>query len=172
MDRKLEIVEKLFISEDRSTIEEWKGISARKDDNRIPESNRKLSEFASVIKDFEESINTFKATIPFIMGNLPVMRRLSDDHNIRRFVAKNGERIEPDELGFELYKITIDHAATLSQKLEQSNAISSGINRVPGLFLMGLISSYDQFLSQLIKCIFVSVQRFFPRLSEIYRLRT
>jgi hypothetical protein len=156
MDSELEIVENLFISEDRSTIDEWKGSRARKDDENISVSKDKPSQFAVVMTEFEESINTFKTTVPFIMGNLPIMRRLSDDRNIRQFVAKNGELVRPDEVGFELYRITIDHAAALSKKLERSNNISSGINSIPGLFLMGLISSYDQFLSKLIKCMFIS----------------
>jgi hypothetical protein len=156
MDSKLEIVDKLFISEDRSTIEGWKGTRARKDDSSVPSEDKKPSQFTLVMTDFEDSINTFKTTVPFIMSNLQIMRRFSDDRNIRQFVAKNGERVNSDDIGFELYKITIGHAAALSQKLERSNAISSGINKVPGLFLMGLVSSYDQFLSQLIRCIFVS----------------
>jgi hypothetical protein len=156
IDSDLEIVENLFISEDRATIEEWKGSRARKEDENISVIQKKPSQFAVVMTEFEESINTFKTTVPFIMGNLPIMRRLSDDHNIRQFVAKNGELIRSDEIGFELYRITIDHAAILSKKLERSSNISSGINKIPGLFLMGLISSYDQFLSQLIRCMFIS----------------
>jgi hypothetical protein len=36
MDSKLKIVDNLFISEDRATIDEWKGSRARKDDREWP----------------------------------------------------------------------------------------------------------------------------------------
>jgi hypothetical protein len=88
------------------------------------------------------------------MRNLPLMRRISDDVGIRQFVAKNSERLDSEDQEFEVYKSTLDIFPVVARKIERSNAIISGTNTIPDLFLMGLISSYDQFLSQLIRCVF------------------
>jgi hypothetical protein len=87
------------------------------------------------------------------MNNLLVMRGINDDIDIRRFVASRGERLGSDGY-FELYRFSMDLIAALLQKIKRSNSIALGIDRIPELFLMGLVSAYDQFLSQLIKCIF------------------
>ena len=153
IDSKLKIMERMFISESRSTIDEWEGrgveVPKHETDNKAEEPDS----FQKAGKDFENSINTFQRTVPFIMRYLPFMWRVSDDRNLRQFVAKHGEKLESGE--FETYSFDLDHMATLLQKLEASRAIGVGINRVPELFIIGLVSAYDVFLSNLIRCIFV-----------------
>jgi hypothetical protein len=87
------------------------------------------------------------------MRYLPLMWRISDDRNLREFVAKHGEQLESGE--FETYSFDLGHMATIVQKLEASRAIGIGINSVPELFLIGLVGAYDVFLANLIRCIFV-----------------
>ena len=88
-----------------------------------------------------------------MMSALPVLRRVVDDMNIRKFVEKQATRLEAGE--FELYQISLDHRSAILRKLQQSTAILTGINAIPDVFLMGLISAYDSFLADLIRCIFV-----------------
>ena len=88
-----------------------------------------------------------------MMSALPVLRRVVDDMNIRKFVEKQATRLEAGE--FELYQISLDHRSAILRKLQQSTAILTGINAIPDVFLMGLISAYDLFLADLIRCIFV-----------------
>ncbi len=78
-----------------------------------------------------------------MMSALPVLRRVVDDMNIRKFVEKQATRLEAGE--FELYQISLDHRSAILRKLQQSTAILTGINAIPDVFLMGLISAYDHF---------------------------
>jgi hypothetical protein len=154
MNRDLKVMDKMIISEKRSTVDEWKGVRTEKRAKKTDETEAIVSPFKLVMRDLEGSINTFKSTVPFIMNTLPIMRRLSDDRNIRQFIAKTGELLESGDVEFELYRLNIDHISAISRRLEIANAVGSGVIRIPELFLMGLISAYDQFLSQLVKCVF------------------
>jgi hypothetical protein len=78
----------------------------------------------------------------------------------RQLIAKRGEQVEKGE--FELYRVEIGQMTAISQKLDESKAIVSGINSIPNLFLIGLVSAYDAFLSQLIRCLFVSRPELLP----------
>jgi hypothetical protein len=82
------------------------------------------------------------------------MRRISDDIKIRRFVERHGEKLETGE--FESYRVNLDQLSSVVRRLQDSTAIGSGINSIPGLFLVGLVSAYDLFLSKLIQCVFMA----------------
>ena len=155
MDSKLNVMENFIITESRSTVDEWKGIRLKQ--NYYAE-NKKVTKqptiFQQVGIDFEDSINTFQRAVPFIMRSLPIMYRYRDDRNIRDYIAKRGEVLEKGE--FELYRVGFEHLGAIASKLGSSRAIGAGINRIPSLFLMGLVSTYDSFLSQLIRCVFVA----------------
>ena len=154
MSKELGIMENMIVSESRPTVDEWKGTRSEGKEPDREEKEEKPDLFQKVGRDFESSINTFQRTVPFMMHTMPFMRRIHDDFNIRKFAAKEGELLDKGE--FELYQVSFDHMASIMRKMEESSAIGSGINNVPGLFLTGLVSAYDMFLSQLIRCIFVT----------------
>jgi len=159
LDSKLKVMENLILSEDRSTVDKWTGKrQVGKKPKQTETENEPRSSFEKVEKDFESDISVFQVTVPFIMRYLPFIWRLFDDRSIRQVFAKRGERLEKGE--FQLYRVSIDQMASIAQRLEESKAIGSGINSIPSLFMMGLMSAYDVFLSQLIRCIFVACPEF------------
>jgi hypothetical protein len=112
-----------------------------------------LDYFLIVAKYFENSINTFEETVAFIMYHLPITLRIVDDRNIRQFVANHGERLDSGK--FELYSVDLEHVSSLVKKIKASSAVAFGINTMHSLFIIGLVSAYDVFLSNLIRCIFL-----------------
>lgn len=154
LSEKLKVMENMIVSEARSTVDAWTGAPSERGTKSPPKTKPNPSPFKQVIRDFEGSIETFKTTVPFIMRSLPIMRQISDDRNIRQFVSKTGKKLETTSSEFELYQLRTEHMGAISRKIDGARAISAGVNRIPELFLMGLIGTYDQFLSQLIKCIF------------------
>jgi hypothetical protein len=52
--------------------------------------------------------------------------------------------------------LRFDNISYFANRLKTSTAIGSGINSVPRLFIVGLISAYDAFLSRLIRAILVT----------------
>lgn len=107
INRELDIMEGLMLSESRSTVDEWTGPRSKKSDPDPVDEPEQPNPFQKVAREFEASINTYQRTVPFIMQALPFMRQLSDDRKIRRFVAEKGDRLETGE--FELYRISLDH---------------------------------------------------------------
>ena len=67
---------------------------------------------------------------------------------------KHGREIETGDL--ELYEIDFQHFDLISKHLEKTVALGVGIRNLPNLFLLGLVSTYDAFLSQLIRAIFLT----------------
>jgi hypothetical protein len=156
MGKDPDVMENMFISESRQTVDEWKA-EKRKDTSIAKdkdEDNGDVYSFRSVSMEFETSLNTFQITVPFIMNIIPIARRIYDDNNIRKTIAEQGEQLEKGE--FELYRVSLDRSTSITRRLEESAAIGQGINSIPRLFMMGLVSAYDSFLSQLIRCIFVT----------------
>ncbi|KAA2213678.1 hypothetical protein F0Q34_06295 [Pseudoroseomonas oryzae] len=89
-----------------------------------------------------------------MMQTLPAMRRVMDDREIRHFVKKNGILLQENK--FEFYQLDIYHARSLLKRMEDSAAGYNGIRDLPKFSIMGLIGSYDLFLSDLIKVIFIT----------------
>jgi hypothetical protein len=52
--------------------------------------------------------------------------------------------------------VDVGHLGAINRRLEQSYAISAGVTKLPGLFLLGLVSAYDVFLSKLIRAILMT----------------
>lgn len=154
IDTDIDAMEAMLLSEELETVNQWKGVVDMK--SGIAEGNAKNEErpFQTVAIEFERSMNAFQSSVPFMMQIMPFMRRMVDDKNIRGFTKKHGHKLEDGE--FELYQIGIDHIGGLNRLLEKSSAIKSGIDSLPRLFILGLISAYDAFLSQLIKAIFIT----------------
>jgi hypothetical protein len=67
MNSKMKIAENMIISESKPTIDEWKGTHARNTVKENLKEEETISHFRLVMRDFEDSINTFKTTVPFIM---------------------------------------------------------------------------------------------------------
>lgn len=154
MSKKKDVMTRMFLSEDLDAANEWVGEKRAKAEPQKDEEKKSTSLFLTVAKDFEASINVFQNSVPYIMQIMPLMRSFTDDQSLRGFVKTNGEMMETGE--FELYKLNVAHIGEISRRIERLTSIGSGINSLPRLFILGMISSYDAFLAQLIKAIFQS----------------
>jgi hypothetical protein len=155
MDKRLKTMEGIIISEDKNRVDQWKKGKERKilsndDKDSAYEDNKNT--FASIFLDFEKQIDVFQETVPFIMRSSPLMLRFSDDKSIRSFTKEHGECLENGE--YETYRISVDHAGELSRRMAISLSIQSGLNSLPNMFIVGLVSAYDVFLSNIIREIF------------------
>ena len=77
-----------------------------------------------------------------------------DDITLRGFFKDHAEIIEEGE--FEVYRIDEAHFARLRHLIDDIQTKQSGLGALPNMFLVGLVSAYDVFLSQLIRCIFLT----------------
>jgi hypothetical protein len=153
IDKEYDTMKSLIVSEDLEAIKKWSGAGVDSTDPKTNTGDGEKSIFLTVSTDFEKSISAFQSSAPFIMNTMPIMRRQYDDISVRAFAKKHGHELENGE--FELYEIDFEHFSLFSKRLEQTSEIASGIKQLPNLFLLGLISTYDAFLSQLIRAIFI-----------------
>jgi hypothetical protein len=97
MNSNLKIMDRMFVSESRSTVDGWRAGEVETEEQAIDKKEDELDRFQIVGRDFENSVNIFQRTVRFVMRYLPLMWRMSDDRNLRKFVAKHGEKIESGE---------------------------------------------------------------------------
>jgi hypothetical protein len=150
--KRFNAMDAFFISENKERIDEW---TAQKEDEPPQKTVPTATEntFAAISRAFERSMEEFQETVPFLMAMMPIITQLSDDRTVRGFVRQHGDLINKDT-EFETYRIGVDHIGEITRRLQKINCIHSGISSLPSMFLVGLISAYDVFLSNLIRIIF------------------
>jgi len=154
IDAELEAMESLFLSEDRNTVDNWKHESKKDEESAPPEKEKRENSFQSVSAEFEKTMESFQQSAPFIMNTAPLMRRINDDRALRGLAREHGVELETGD--YELYQIGIEHFSEISRRLHHSNSVARGIEILPRLFMLGLISAYDVFLSNLIRAILLT----------------
>jgi hypothetical protein len=151
MDTKLGTMESLFLSEDRESVENWKYNKEKSEENTQPKKEKIENSFQNVFIEFQRTMESFQKSARFMMVSAPLMRRIGDTEHLRGFARKHGVELQTGE--YELYQIGIEHISEISRRLQSSSSVAQGIKILPRLFMLGLISAYDVFLSNLIRTI-------------------
>lgn len=149
----LKIWDAFIISENKDRVDHWKGDEHPQSDAAVSAEPAPRNEFESLAASFQNSINIFQNTVPFIMRMLPVLLQLMDDRSVREFTRKRGVCLEKGE--FETYSLSIEYLGELTRRIERGTSIRAGVASLPNMFLVGLVSAYDKFLSDLIRVIFM-----------------
>lgn len=152
----VDIFHDMIVSEDKDRIDLWIGSAVKKSAVSSSEhlTEKNSGEFYKVAKNFESTIRVFQKTMPFIMTTLPIMMNFDDDQKIREFCRDNGKVLQTGE--FELYALEIPYWAELEKRISDATSIAAGVSRLPDFFLIGLVSAYDTFLSNLIRAVFLT----------------
>ena len=122
-------------------------------DQRAPEPQ--LRPFEQLTNRFIHSMNQFDRLIPTTLSVLPVAEMMQMNEKFYEPIAKAGASLTQVK-DFELYKISLDQFRVLDLGMNEIVALRRGRSSLPGMFLMGLISSYDAFLAQLMHLIFLT----------------
>jgi hypothetical protein len=150
----LRILDAFLISEDKDRVERWKADKApEEEDTTTPTRPTLPNTFEDIAASFEKAINSFQNTVPFIMRMIPFLLRTMDDRSLREFARGRGDRLEEGE--FETYRLSIEHLGEVTRRIERANSIRSGVDSLPNMFFVGLVSAYDKFLSDIIRAIFI-----------------
>jgi hypothetical protein len=129
----LKSMDAFLLSEDENRVDVWK---ADEDDDTSSEiaTSAQPNTFPAISKAFEQSMEEFQETVPFMMTMVPLILQLSDDRKIRCFVKRNGDLLNQTD-DYETYRIGIDRFDEKNTRLRQSQCIHSGIRSLPGMFL-------------------------------------
>lgn len=137
------------LSFDPESIARWPNNKA--DPEKGTPANVTLSAptFASIIEQFQNSMETYLISTPFLMSFLPQQIDTIADKSIREPIKKIGKMtVEGD---FETYEVPVEHFNKLSKRITYLKALRKGAMDIPSMFFTGMISTYDAFLGNLIK---------------------
>jgi hypothetical protein len=153
-----ETMDAFLVSEDRGRVDNWKADERLQSEASESTELVSLNTFEKLADSFEKSISVFQNTVPFLMQMMPILLQLMHDRSIRRFVRKHGACLEEGQ--FETYSLGIQYFGELNRRIEKSVTLTKGVISLPNMFLVGLVSAYDKFLSDLIRVIFLTKPEF------------
>lgn len=152
-----------FMSERRETVEAWiasedkdtpKSAKSAATEDEI-EPAREVSPFERLGKQFLDSMTELDRLIPTTMAILPIAELI--DMNVEFYEPiKAGSKKLSAANDFELYELSLGQFHLIDRALSDMKALRRGRRNLPGMFLMGLISSYDAFLAQLMHLTFLT----------------
>lgn len=157
-----DLMEAFLISGDREKVRTWTGSKeeAAKPPGEAVEPNKPsvtktAKGFENLTKDFLNAMEVFYRLVPAISAFSPIEGIIQLHGAIYELIRKEGAIIEKDE-HFEFFQVDRDLIAQIDRAAETVRAVRVGWNSLPNMLLMGLVSSYDVFLSKLIRLIFIT----------------
>lgn len=140
------------------------GISDRKENLTRKKSTQKADEQESKPKplyptEFQEvfdflirNIEPYWHFMPIVISMGPALVRSVAEDTIAKFIEKEGELIEHNkEENINIYKINKIHYTELWERQKRFELARTGGSILPEVLLVGLISTYDSFLSYLLR---------------------
>jgi hypothetical protein len=118
------------------------------------EENAKIGgSFSKLINSLVYSNESFFTIIPLFLRLSPRIIRATQGEKFRKFAMEEGKFIEKSD-GYELYEVSsVDE---FFKNVREVLAVAAGLSSLPNMFLMGLVSSYDAFISNLLTKIFTT----------------
>lgn len=144
-------VEKLFDNDENRTIITDNTSTPNKEDTISPYPN----DFEGVEKSFSQSMSMYRDSVVATVRLAPVISSIMITQNIEEIAIKRGEKLEElctDDK--EVYSLPIHTAPKIQEYANHANAALDGSEYLPKIATIGLISSYDAIISDLLRVIF------------------
>lgn len=145
-----------LLSTERDHVRSW-----GEGGNNMPPRAQQVAEiiapnkFRALSHDFYDAMEIYVRSVPFVMSGLPFLVSVNVESSIRGYVKKNGIIVEENDK-FDTYELNIEHGEKLKKKSDRISAIREGIDTLPKLFLIGIVTAYDTFMSSLIRIVMLS----------------
>ena len=138
-------------AEDASKIEA--GTDLVKHDSK--ESINADLNFEGVFRAYTSMMETYRSFIPITLDLAPAIVSAMSGKKIEKFASQNGKIIEACSNDTStIYEFNIEHFREFSMYQGEIVAAARGVSHIPEVMIIGLISSYDAFLSNLLRVIF------------------
>ncbi len=114
--------------------------------------------FNEAINGFVQQMESLARGVPFINSSIPLLRAMVIDRQVKPFVTKNARLIAlvNAEPGVEVFELPIEKYQGFKKKLSEYHQLTAFGATMPGISLVGLVSAYDSYLSDLLKSVFAS----------------
>jgi hypothetical protein len=172
IDEKMGDARSYFLSEGLESVQAWvandgkrpsgaanhRSDPAHKAQDNGPSNQKKRQEFPFQLltTKFIGSMNRLKLIIPTTMTYLPRLEITRLNRFLYEPVTKASKQISKSDT-FEVYQCDFDQMRLFRTAGLYLHELKGGRNSLPGMFLMGLISSYDAFLSELMRLVFLTI---------------
>ncbi|MGE0565841.1 MAG: hypothetical protein AB7O50_15140 [Pseudolabrys sp.] len=173
-DNQTKLVSTFIISEEKSKVDAWpkdkkktpqemsdaadisvQKVTEAEDASEEERKSKDRGAFDRLAAEYLGEMNAFFRLIPNTMSILPVVEQIDIHRTIYERSIKDATLISKDE-EFEVYEMRFDQVGRIDRDFEAIKSFQAGRKLLPGMFLMGLISSYDAFLAKLLKLFFVT----------------
>ena len=107
-----------------------------------------------VYRSFLIVMNSYRRFIPIMLQFTPLLSSAIGESRLAVFAKSNGElRKDLSKEDVEVYELKNSLYAEFVARAEEVAAAAQGANHFPQMMVIGLISSYDAFISQLLKAV-------------------
>lgn len=141
---------------ERESVESSDPSKPDDDENGATDSDEdgdfKRSVFQRIVDDFMDKNQIIRDTVPLMMQMMLTFRDISVEKNLYDFAKEAGcLEVEKDE--YHLISFPSSDLPEFMKKVEEFGTMVRGIGSLPPMFLIGLVSSYDEFFSDLLRTV-------------------
>ena len=126
-------------------------VDTQEEDNRRIDSKT----FFDVIRSFEATIATYRKSIALTIELSPLISQKIAENQVTEFAMERGRKLEDSSTdSVEVYELPFECVSTLLRRHDSTTAALKGAAHLPKIGVIGLISAYDAYLSDLLRAIF------------------
>ena len=123
--------------------------------NSPVDENEHHSPFDNNMTEFLSMMRTYRNFVPLTLGIGTAIVPAMTEAMSERFLKTKGELVEDQSNSeVEIYKLSFDHYRDYSIEQDEILSAVQGSRHIPEVMVIGLISSYDAFLSNILRTIF------------------
>lgn len=142
----------IYVSNPKNNHATVDDIAESEQDNKKSDSYLD-NDFVILSYRFIKSLNTIDETILSFMAMMPIFSAVHIEREIASFIRQNGKLVDEKDkelIGF----IHTERAGEVSELLDRLERLQSGATVIPKLAIIGIVSAYDAFLSDLLKILY------------------
>jgi hypothetical protein len=109
--------------------------------------------FINVLSSFVSIMETYRKFIPVMLGLAPQLSSMLAERRIGKFARDKGKRHDLSNEIMEIYELDLSDYRQFVIHRDDVSAAFDGARHMPDVMIIGLVSSYDAFLSNLLRVI-------------------
>lgn len=151
-----EYVESIFLSTNDLSDGE-KTDTSKAIENEASTGSPYPEDFLAVERSFTQAMSMCQNSVIEIIRVAPIISSVMQANNIQRVVKQHGKKnLKLSSSSVEVYSLPDHAAASVNRHSEQADALRDGAIHLPKISTIGIISSYDAILAELLRVIFTS----------------
>ena len=120
------------------------------------------NDFASVMQEFVQAMESFRKFIPMTFGFAPFMLKAIVGQKLTKFAHSNGKNRSDLSRGeMHVFELNVECFREFRMITDEVRASLQGTKILPELGVVGLVSAYDAFLATLLKAVLIRHQEIF-----------